>query len=36
VATDNCDNALTLVKTAGSFVIGSCPQTGTYTNTWKC
>jgi hypothetical protein len=34
-ATDACD-PLTLIveKTSGSFVAGSCPQAGTYTNTW--
>ncbi len=34
VASDNCDGSLTPVKTAGAFVAGSCPQAGTYTNTW--
>ncbi len=34
VATDNCDITLTPVKTAGAFVAGTCPQAGTYTNTW--
>ena len=34
VATDNCDVTLTPVKTAGLFVAGTCPQAGTYTNTW--
>ncbi len=34
VATDNCDVTLTPVKTAGAFVAGTCPQAGTYTNTW--
>jgi hypothetical protein len=34
VASDNCDQTLTPVKTAGAFVAGSCPQAGTYTNTW--
>ncbi|HAQ18082.1 MAG TPA: hypothetical protein DCR40_02485 [Prolixibacteraceae bacterium] len=33
-ATDNCPGTLVPVKTAGSFVAGSCPQAGTYTNTW--
>jgi hypothetical protein len=35
VATDNCDaNVTNIVKVAGAFVAGSCPQAGTYTNTW--
>ena len=35
VATDNCDADVTdIVKTAGAFVAGSCPEAGTYTNTW--
>ena len=34
VATDNCDVTLTPVKTAGLFAAGTCPQAGTYTNTW--
>jgi hypothetical protein len=34
VASDNCDASLTPVKTAGPFVPGSCPFSGTYTNTW--
>ena len=35
VATDNCDPDVTnIVKTAGAFVAGACPQAGTYTNTW--
>ena len=34
VATDNCTGTLTPVKTPGLFVAGSCPQAGTYTNTW--
>ena len=34
VAADNCDMSLTPVKTAGSFAVGSCPQAGSYTNTW--
>ncbi|MTK53837.1 MAG: hypothetical protein F8N35_10305, partial [Paludibacter sp.] len=33
-ASDNCTVNLTPVKTTGSFVTGSCPQSGTYTNTW--
>ncbi|PWA08056.1 hypothetical protein DB891_12715, partial [Flavobacterium laiguense] len=33
VATDNC-SAVTYTKTSGSFVAGSCANTGTYTNTW--
>ncbi|UKM66456.1 T9SS type A sorting domain-containing protein [Flavobacteriaceae bacterium GSB9] len=34
VASDNCDTSLTPVKTSGAFVEGSCPQAGTFTNTW--
>ena len=35
VASDNCDNDVTnIVKTSGSFVAGTCPNAGTYTNTW--
>ncbi len=34
-ATDNCDADVTnIVKVAGAFVAGSCPEAGTYTNTW--
>jgi hypothetical protein len=33
-ATDNCDVSLIPVKTAGGFTAGSCPESGTYTNTW--
>lgn len=34
-AADVCDPAsITLQKTTGLFVAGSCPQAGTYTNTW--
>ena len=34
-ATDNCDTDVTnIVKTAGAFVAGTCPEAGTYTNTW--
>jgi hypothetical protein len=33
-ATDNCDVTLTPVKISGAFVVGGCPQEGTYTNTW--
>ncbi len=35
-ANDNCTLTLIPVKTAGSFITaaGSCPQAGTYTNTW--
>jgi len=36
IASDNCDaNVTNIVKTAGAFVAGSCPEAGTYTNTWK-
>jgi hypothetical protein len=34
VPSDNCDPDLTPVKVAGPFIPGSCPQAGTYTNTW--
>jgi hypothetical protein len=36
VATDNCDNDVTnIVKVSGAFVASqTCPQAGTYTNTW--
>jgi HYR domain len=37
VARDNCDGQLTAsqyTKNSGLFVAGSCPQAGTYTNTW--
>ncbi len=35
VATDNCDADVTnIVKISGAFVAGSCPEAGTYTNTW--
>jgi gliding motility-associated-like protein len=34
VATDNCDVTLTPVKISGGFAAGSCPEAGTYTNTW--
>ena len=34
-ATDNCDTDVTnIVKTAGAFVAGTCPEAGTYTNSW--
>jgi len=33
-AIDNCDLSLVLVKTSGAFIMGSCPQAGSYTNTW--
>ena len=34
-ASDNCDADVTnIVKVAGAFVAGSCPEAGTYTNTW--
>ena len=36
VATDNCDADLTnIVKTSGLFVAGACPNSGSYTNTWR-
>ena len=36
VASDNCDPDVTdIVKTAGAFIPGgTCPEAGTYTNTW--
>jgi Bacterial Ig-like domain (group 2) len=34
IGTDNCSTGLTAAKTAGTFVVGSCPQAGTYTNTF--
>ncbi|MFH6948104.1 gliding motility-associated C-terminal domain-containing protein [Flavobacterium sp. FlaQc-51] len=34
VATDNCGGTITYTKTSGSFVVGSCGNSGTYTNTW--
>ncbi|WP_111685584.1 T9SS type B sorting domain-containing protein [Winogradskyella tangerina] len=35
VASDNCDADVTnIVKTSGAFVVGACPNSGTYTNTW--
>ena len=34
-ADDNCDSDLTnIVKVSNGFIQGSCPQAGTYTNTW--
>ncbi len=37
VASDNCDNDVTnIVEIAGAFVASqTCPQAGTYTNTWR-
>ncbi|GAA3778286.1 gliding motility-associated C-terminal domain-containing protein [Flavobacterium ginsengiterrae] len=34
VATDNCGGTVTYTKTSGSFSAGTCPNSGTYTNTW--
>ena len=34
VASDNCSNVLIPVKTSGTFNQGSCPQAGTYINSW--
>ena len=35
VATDNCDTDVTnLIKTTGVYVAGTCPEAGSYTNTW--
>ncbi|WP_428231504.1 Ig-like domain-containing protein [Flavobacterium sp.] len=33
VATDNC-GTVTYTKTTGTFIAGTCPNSGTYTNTW--
>jgi hypothetical protein len=34
-ATDNCGADVSgIIKTSGSFVPGSCPEEGTYTNSW--
>ena len=34
-AMDNCGlDEQSIVKVAGDFVVGDCPQEGTYTNTW--
>ena len=33
-ATDNCGGTVTYTKTSGIFTAGSCPNYGTYTNTW--
>lgn len=33
-AFDLCDEDVRVDKTSGPFVPGSCPQSGTYTNTW--
>ncbi|WP_180903952.1 hypothetical protein, partial [Flavobacterium chungangense] len=34
IATDNCGATVTYTKTSGSFMAGSCINSGTYTNTW--
>ncbi|PXY42885.1 hypothetical protein DMB68_23215, partial [Flavobacterium hydrophilum] len=34
IATDNCGGTVTYTKTSGSFMAGSCVNSGTYTNTW--
>jgi len=34
IAQDENDPSLTYQKTSGAFVPGSCPNAGTYTNTW--
>ena len=35
VASDNCDADVTdIIKVTGGLIAGSCPQAGTYTNTW--
>jgi len=33
-ASDACDQTVSSVKTPGAFIAGSCPQAGSYTNTW--
>ncbi|WP_189318528.1 gliding motility-associated C-terminal domain-containing protein [Flavobacterium sp. LM5] len=33
-ATDNCEGTVMYTKTSGSFTVGSCRNSGTYTNTW--
>jgi Domain of unknown function DUF11/PKD-like domain/Passenger-associated-transport-repeat/Ig-like domain CHU_C associated/Bacterial Ig-like domain (group 2)/HYR domain len=33
-ATSTCTAVITPIKSSGPFVAGSCPQSGTYTNTW--
>ncbi|MEL1253453.1 gliding motility-associated C-terminal domain-containing protein [Flavobacterium sp. DGU38] len=35
IATDNCGGTLTYTKISGSFIAGSCINSGTYTNTWQ-
>ncbi|MBF4518414.1 gliding motility-associated C-terminal domain-containing protein [Flavobacterium sp. ANB] len=34
IATDNCGGTVTYTKTSGTFIAGSCANSGTYTNTW--
>ncbi|OUL59888.1 choice-of-anchor L domain-containing protein, partial [Flavobacterium sp. AJR] len=34
VATDNCGGTVTYTKISGTFVAGTCANSGTYTNTW--
>uniref|UniRef100_UPI0037519831 Ig-like domain-containing protein n=1 Tax=Flavobacterium sp. TaxID=239 RepID=UPI0037519831 len=35
IAADNCDLDVTnIIKVSGAFVVGSCANSGTYTNTW--
>ncbi len=34
IASDNCGGTVTLTKTSGVFSVGSCANSGTYTNTW--
>ncbi|MBO9583676.1 MAG: gliding motility-associated C-terminal domain-containing protein [Flavobacterium sp.] len=34
VATDNCGGTVTYTKVSGTFVAGTCANSGTYTNTW--
>ncbi len=33
-ATDGCGTIINYTKVSGSFVVGTCPSSGTYTNTW--
>jgi len=34
VASDNCGGTVTYTKTSGIFSVGTCANSGTYTNTW--
>ncbi|WDF58276.1 gliding motility-associated C-terminal domain-containing protein [Flavobacterium sp. KACC 22758] len=33
-AMDNCGGTVTYTKTSGAFTVGTCANSGTYTNTW--